>query len=163
MKKMICFGIVLLVFLCACKKPVRYSVIPKIRFISFEKLQQEKGKLTFYFQDGDGDIGLDDWQTMPPYNYNFFCSYYEKQNGVFVKVDSILDPKGEMYPFNLNARIPRLSTLPEESIDGEIAIVFSPSYFDSFSPYSDTVSLEFYILDRQLNKSNVEQVTIIRK
>lgn len=160
MKKILCFGLLLTVFLCTCKKPVRYSDIPEIKLISFEKLPQDAGYLVFYFQDGEGDIGLDDWAISPPFEYNFFCDYFEKQNNVFVKIDSIKNFKGEMIPFNLNGRIPRLSSLPEESINGEIRLTM-PNYRDPYSEY-DTTQLKFYIVDRKLNKSNTEKVNIIR-
>jgi len=161
MKKIIYFGIIIATFLCACRKPEKFPVIPEIRFIGFAKYQnaqiQDGAILAFYFQDGDGDIGLNSRDIHPPfdtssiYYYNFFCDYYEKQNGVFVKNDSI----------NLNARIPRLSQLPEESINGEIYITM-PYYYDPFSPYNDTIQLKFYIVDRKLNKSNIEEANMIR-
>jgi hypothetical protein len=171
MKKIVCFLILIVVVLSACKKPVRYSDIPKIEFISINKYQDEMIKdgamLTFSFQDGNGDIGLNNNDTFPPFNpkstyyYNFFCDYYEKQNGVFKKIDSI-EVNGKMLPFNLNARIPRLSYLPEESINGEIYLIM-PFYYDTSSPYNDTIGLTFYIVDRKLNKSNMEEVTVIRR
>jgi len=161
MKKIIYFGIVFIIFLCACRKPVVYSDIPEIKFINFEKINQTNGLLTFYFQDGEGDIGLDSWEINPPFDYNFFCDYYEKRHGAFVKIDSIEDFKGELIPFILNGRIPRLSRLAKESINGEIYYALLP-YCDEFSPYTDTVRLEFYIVDRKLNKSNIEKIVVIR-
>ena len=163
MKKIVCFSIILIVFLCACRKPEVYSDIPEIKLISFEKLNQEEGRLIFYFQDGDGDIGLDSWETDPPFDYNFFCDYYEKQNGIFVKIDSAEISPGKITPFNFNGRIPRLSTLPKESINGEIYYKLSPSYYLPFSPYNDTIQLKFYIVDRKLNKSNVEEVVVFHR
>jgi hypothetical protein len=168
MKKIIGFIIIWAVLLCACKKPVRYSDIPEIKFISFEKLNDKEGSLTFYFQDGDGDVGLNNYDTYPPfdtssiYHYNFFCDYYEKQHGVFIKIDSVENHIGKMIPFNFNARIPRLSDLPEESINGEIYYTISPRYYDTSSPYNDTIQLKFYIVDRKLNKSNTQEVIIVR-
>ena len=162
MKKIICFGIALIVFLCACRKPERFPIIPEIKLISFEKYQATDtimgAILTFYFQDGDGDLGLNSEDSYSPfdtgsiYQYNFFCDYYEKQNGIFVEVK---------FPIPLHARFPRLSYLPEESISGEINMTM-PSYFDMSSPY-DTTKIKFYIVDRKLHHSNIEEATIIRK
>ena len=115
MKKILFFGILLPFFLYACKKPVKYSDIPEIRFISFEDINGAEGLLTFYFQDGEGDIGLP--ETAPPSEFNFFCDYYEKQHGVFVKIDSVEALDGKKSAVNFNGRIPRLSNLPEESIN----------------------------------------------
>jgi len=171
MKKIICFGVIVTVFLCGCRRPVEFSVVPEIKFIQFEQNnpKENEGTLVFYFQDGDGDIGLNGTDVYPPFNlgaiyyYNFFCDYYEKQNGVFVKIDSVETDKG-FEPFNFNGRIPRLSDVfGGESISGEIVHIISPYYYDIFSPYSDTIQLKFYIVDRNLNHSNIEEVIIIRK
>jgi hypothetical protein len=146
---------------------VQYSDIPEIKFISFEEINQTEGILVFYFQDGEGDIGLNDTDLYPPfdtasiYYYNFFCDYYEKQNGIFVKIDSVETPQG-IKPLNFNGRIPRLSQLPLESINGEIYYTISPSYYNPLSPYNDTIQLQFYIVDRKLNKSNIETANLIR-
>jgi len=159
MKKAFYFGIIIVVFLCACRRPVKYSDIPEIKFISFEKLNSEDGILTFYFQDGEGDIGLEAWETKPPFDYNFFCDYYEKQNGIFEKIDSIVDSQGKTIAYHLNGRIPRLTKLPEESINGEIYLKMVP--YREETPF-DTIKLSFYIVDRKLNRSNVEEVVVIR-
>jgi hypothetical protein len=151
----------MVVVLCGCKKPVIYSDIPNIKFISIVKYQDTYVKdgaiLAFSVQDGEGDIGLNDTDTYPPfdtlsvYYYNFFCDYYEKRNGFFEKIE---------LPGNLNARIPRLSNLSKESIHGEIYVTM-PFYYDHTSPYKDTIQLKFYIVDRKLNQSNVEEVIVI--
>jgi len=170
MKKIIWLAIITAFFLFACKKPFIYSDIPEIKFISFEKYKDfitindtlipeevNGGILTFYFQDGKGDIGLNGNDTFPPFDgkspfhHNFICEYYEKQNGDYVKIDSIED-KDKMIPYNFNARIPRLSYLPEESINGEITLNMISYYRTSIY---DSIKLEFYILDRKLNKSNL--------
>ncbi|MCL2245564.1 MAG: hypothetical protein FWC10_00385 [Lentimicrobiaceae bacterium] len=164
MKKITSFVIATCICFCACKRPVQYSEIPEIKFISFEQLSQTAGLLTLYFQDGDGDLGLDRNDTYPPFDnssiyfYNFFCDYYEKQNGVFIKIDSTETNIG-LTPFNLHARFPRLSSLPEESINGDIFLKLTP--YRIKTPF-DTIQLKFYIVDRKLNHSNVEEIVVIR-
>ena len=153
MKNNLFFILIISLFFITCRRPVQYSDIPEIKFISFDIHNQTDGMLTYYFQDGDGDIGLYEFETNPPFDFNFFCDCYEKRDGMFEKV---------IFPdttFNLNARIPRLSDLSEESINGEIAHLMVP-YRDN-SPY-DTVKLSFYIVDRKLNHSNVEEVIVVR-
>ena len=165
MKKFTCFIILFCVFLGACKKPVQYPEIPEIKFVSFETLSQTNGLLAYYFQDGNGDLGLDEADLYPPfdttsiYYYNFFCDCYEKQNGIFVKIDST-EANGVSKPFCINARFPRLSKLSKESINGELYHKMVP--YREESPY-DTVKLVFYIVDRALNHSNVEEVIVIRR
>jgi len=160
MKKIICFGIIVAVFFCGCRRPEEYSNIPEIKFISFEKYQAADSTigaiLTFYYQDGDGDLGLDETDIYPPFNfgsiyhYNFFCDYYEKQNGIYVKIET---------PFPFHARFPRLSNLSEESISGELYIKMPYYFTDS---HYDTTQIKFYIVDRKLNQSNTEEAIIIR-
>jgi hypothetical protein len=151
--------------LCTCQGPEPYSDIPEIKFIGAEYFADTtyifghadpiiyyNALLAFYFQDGEGDLGLDERDLIhppfntSPYNYNLFIDVYEKQNGNFVKSDE-----------SFNAKFPRLSHTPEESINGEIyhAII---SCFNRF----DTIQLKFYIVDRKLNKSNVEETIVIR-
>lgn len=142
-----------LLFIYSCRREPQFSKVPYISFVSFEKYEQENGKdnlgrLTFHFQDGDGDIGLNVTDVQPPfdstsvYHHNFFCNYYEKQNGEFVKID---------LPLSQNARIPRLSDLESESIEGEISLDLNIN--NPFSPY-DTIRFDFYIVDRALNHSD---------
>lgn len=139
--------------LSACHREEKFPVEPAISFVSFEKIDDgsavdNKGKLTIHFQDGDGDIGLNENDTMPPFNrdsiyhYNFFIDYYEKQNGDYVLVE---------LPLSNNARIPRLSNSVPESIEGNISIEL---YINNFlSPY-DTIRFSCYIVDRALHHSN---------
>lgn len=149
-----CFWLfaVMCILFASCKKEEKYPVIPHIEFLSLEDIRSESSgmdvRLTFKFQDGDGDIGLDEDDTDSPfdtasvYYYNCFISYFEKQNGEFVKVE---------LPSTLNMRIPRLSDYDEESIEGEIYLdMYANNPFSTF----DTIRYELYIVDRALNRSN---------
>ncbi len=136
----------------ACKKPEKFSEIPAIEFVSLEPSEDVSDGtdvcLIFKFQDGDGDIGLDEYDTQAPfdtssiYYYNCFITYFEKQNGEFVEVET---------PSTLNMRIPRLSDNTPESISGEIMLNLFAN--NPFSPY-DTICYELFIVDRALNHSN---------
>lgn len=147
--------IVLVIMICfsACKPEEKYSIIPAISFVSFEKIDEgtgvdNKGTLTIHFQDGDGDIGLNVADTLPPFNkdsiyhYNFFITYFEKQHGEYVEVE---------LPMSNNARIPRLSDAVPESIEGDISIDL---YINNVKSKFDTIRFECYIVDRELHKSN---------
>jgi len=141
----------ILLILSSCRKFEEYPIIPYIEFVSFAKIYNDtlyvydKAYLTISFTDGDGDIGLEQSDTLPPYDYNFFISYFEKQNGEFVEL--ILDPP-------LNARIPILTPSgTNKSIKGEI----EDEIFLNYTSQYDTIRIEVYILDRALHKSNVIQ------
>lgn len=139
--------------LCSCHHREKYSEVPYIEFVRIEKVDDGTGvdnqaNLVFHFQDGDGDIGLNDADTTGRFSkdsvfyYNFFIDYYEKQNGEWVLVE---------LPTPLHARIPRLSDNVPESIEGEITILtFINNYF---SPY-DTIKLSCCLYDRALHQSN---------
>jgi hypothetical protein len=155
MKKLI-FGMVILllsVLLIGCRHEEKYSIIPYIEFLSLEKVDNGTGHdsqatLTIRFQDGDGDIGLDDRDKNPvfavdsPYYYNFFIDFYEKQQGEWVKID---------LPTPLHARIPHLSEDVPESIEGKLSIL---TFINNPMSSYDTVRLSCYLVDRALHHSD---------
>jgi hypothetical protein len=139
----------------ACIKRPDYPVQPVITFEEFRSFNNDTAWFIFSFTDGDGDIGLLPEETEPPYKYNFFMNYYEKQNGTFVKIEPEI-------PFFY--RIPYLT--PEgriKTLEGEV-IVRMNTYFDNLSPH-DTIKFDAYLLDRALNKSNVIETPeiVVRK
>jgi hypothetical protein len=158
MKKYIYFLFLCAIFLLfSCKKKEPFSEIPAISFVSFSKINDgsgsdNQGKLTIAFQDGDGDLGLDEGDINPPfdtssvYYYNFFVDYYKKQNGEFVLLSTMSDSR--------HARFPRLSDDVPESIEGELSVTLYINTYD-FSTVYDTLKLECFIVDRALNHSNV--------
>jgi hypothetical protein len=140
----------------SCIKRPEYPEEPIITFEDFIRFGNDSAWFIFSFTDGDGDVGLLPGETEPPYDYNFFMNYYEKQNGVFVKVDPDI-------PFSY--RIPYLT--PEgriKTLEGEVIVRIPFIYFDNLSPY-DTIKYDAYILDRSLKKSNVIETPemVVRK
>jgi hypothetical protein len=143
-----------LLLLIACTPDPDYPIEPSIEFVSFTKVQNntgidDKGTLEISFIDGDGDIGLSEYDTDPPYDtasiyyYNFFITYYEKQHGVYVKVD---------LPLTNDSRIP-LTPPAEEGLPlkGDIDIdLYINNPFSTF----DTIKFDAYIVDRALHESN---------
>lgn len=138
----------------SCTKTEEYPIEPLIEFENFYKIANnfgvdEKGVLVISFTDGDGDIGLETWDTLPPYNYNgqyyynIIIDYYEKRNGVWELIE---------LPLTNNARIPYVDAdLPEKGIRGNIEVEL---YINNvLSPY-DTIKFSTYIYDRALNQSN---------
>lgn len=153
MKKLLLIGILPLL-LCGCPRPKPFSEIPYIEFVGFEKVDDGTGvdnqaNLTVHFQDGDGDVGLNDADTTGVfskdslYYYNFFIDYYEKQHGEWVLVE---------LPTPLHARIPRLSENLPESIEGDITIL---TYINNYFSTYDTIKLSCCLVDRALHRSNV--------
>lgn len=155
MKKLVLVVLLVLIFGQSCKKEEKFAIEPAISFVSFVKLDDGSGvdnlgQLTIHFQDGDGDLGLNDSDLQPPfdtsslYYYNFFIDYYRKENGEFVLMD-LGDER--------HARFPRLSNTLPESIEGDISINLYINTLDPSTQF-DTMQLSCYIVDRALHKSN---------
>lgn len=146
----------------SCKQDPQFPDTPQISFLAFDQVKDVSGKdssgvLRLSFTDGDGDIGLTAADTFAPYNkgsvyyFNFFISYYEKQNGNWVKIVIPGFPPGSDTLSN-NSRIPYLT--PEgqnKALEGEIQMSLFTN--NPFSPY-DTIKYEVTIADRALNRSN---------
>lgn len=143
----------------SCQKKEDFPDIPHIEYESFLKIRNsqdidEKGILEFSFTDGDGDIGLYSWDTVAPYDYNLFITYFEKQNGEFKEVVLTYYNKitQEYDTINFNARIPIINSSGESKpFKGKVEIeLFINNYFSDF----DTIRFDAYIKDRALNESN---------
>lgn len=153
------FLLAAMLMLGACMEREEYPPEPIIQFKAFYKLVDgsgidNRGILEFTYTDGDGDIGLYDYDTIPPYDYNLFVKYYEQQNGVFKEVFlTYEDPfTGDIDTVNLNARIPILTpTGKNKAIKGTIQDTL---FINNYESHYDTVKFEVYIKDRALNESN---------
>lgn len=144
----------LIITLSFCRKPEQFPIEPKIEFVSLTKIPtingvDDKGILTISFTDGDGDVGLSESDTLPPYDtssvyyYNFFIDYFEKQNGTYTKVN---------LPFSINSRIPVLNSSGNtKPLKGTIEMELFIN--NILSPY-DTIRFECSICDRALHMSN---------
>ena len=165
----------LLLVVCACQKPVEYPIEPKIAYEGFTYLMNPdstfsgEGVISFSYTDGDGDLGLDDSDTLPPfgfhdtYYYNLVVDYLKSENGVFVKTP-LLSPHVPTSPddtlvlydtVTFNARFKRLRDSEEpKAISGSMD--YKLTVQNPFSP-NDTVKFEIRILDRALHESNVIQ------
>lgn len=167
--------LVLALAVCSCQKPVEYPIEPKIAYEGFTYLMNPdstfsgEGIISFSYTDGDGDLGLDDSDTLPPFGfrdahyYNMVIDYLKCENGVFVRTP-LLSPHVPTTPddtlvlydtVTFNARFHRLRDNDDpKAISGTMdykLIVQNP-----LSP-NDTIKFEIRILDRALHESNVIQ------
>ena len=165
----------LMLVVCACQKQVEYPIEPKITYEGFTYLMNPdstfsgEGIISFSYTDGDGDLGLDESDTLPPfgfhdtYYYNMVVDYLKSENGVFVKTP-LLSPHVPTSPddtlvlydtVTFNARFKRLRDSEEpKAISGSMD--YKLTVQNPFSP-NDTVKFEIRILDRALHESNVIQ------
>ena len=146
------------VFSFSCLKTEDYSVEPQISFKNYvigstTDILGNPAKvvaLTFSFTDGDGDIGLGDGDTLPPfdtkgnYYYNLCTTKYKKTNGIFTEVAE--------NPELRNYRIQPLPSIQnKKAIKGDIEI--KSKVYQSTG--KDTLKYTLFIYDRALHKSNV--------
>lgn len=138
------------VLLSGCLKTEEFPTTPAIAFKSFEFFG-DSASLVVSFTDGDGDVGLDASDNIPPYDtssvyyYNFFLHYSEKVNNIWQDVE---------FEEPIYYRIPRITpTGQNKALEGEIAVAIDP--FPLFiTGNSDTVRYSIEMVDRALNRSN---------
>ncbi len=150
----------IIIYFQGCRSDHEYPMEPVLKFVDFIFVEEtegivEQGILVLEFTDGDGDIGLGQADTLPPFNYgggnyhNFFIYLYTVQNGKYVPV---------VFPdtsFNFHSRIPRIEfNGNSKAIKGEIEYRFDMLIMKPFLE-SDTIMIETWITDRAFNKSNI--------
>ena len=166
-------SILVVLAVISCKRMEEYPVEPVITFIDFEKIFNvtdsiyDRGILKFEFTDGDGDLGLEDRDTFPPFNpgskyyYNLIIDYFEVRNGVETPVPlTFYNSETEQFDtVYLSARFPLLTPKGiNKAISGDIYdTLFIYNYYSDF----DTLFLKFRIVDRALHESNVEKTPYI--
>ena len=170
MKKQLLIGLLFLaVAAMSCQKKVEYPVEPKIAYVGFtyifnaDSTFSGEGIVAFSYTDGDGDLGLDDGDTLPPFGptdahyYNMVIDYLKCVNGEFVKTP-LLSWNAQTQSFDtvsFNARFHRLRDNDEpKAISGTMEYALPVQ--NPFSP-NDTIKFEIRILDRALHESNVIQ------
>jgi hypothetical protein len=150
----IVFVIIIIASLDSCQKIVQLSAIPYIRFNNFAIFdttdilgnQSKGGRLNFYFEDGDGDLGLPVPAEVQTDTSNLFFTLYRKIGGVMVPA-SAGDP---LYPSPYT--IPYMVRVGQnKNLKGTIVVTFLYLFY---SP-GDTIMYDFYIKDRALHESNV--------
>lgn len=109
------------------------------------------GLLTFYFEDGDGDLGLDPPKVPGDPSSNLFLKLYRQKNGKFV----LVTPGEPLYPEEL--RIPFLEPGGQNKIlKGTMEVTL---LYLLYNPH-DTLYYDFWIRDRAGNESNTEKTCI---
>jgi hypothetical protein len=145
------------VVFASCLKTADLPVEPRITVKSIAQVNgstqlDDTLTLTIGFTDGDGDIGLDDTYSAPPFDSasfyfnNLFFDPEKLVNGSWVPVPQwpyyyrvkVLTPGGQ-----------------NKALDGEIAIALDGSFFP-FPPIlaGDTVRFRVRLFDRALHQSN---------
>lgn len=146
--------IIALLTLGSCTKIEHLSPVPSISFTSFTIFdttdilgnESKAGRLKFYFEDGDGDLGLKVPSGGEADSTNLFFTLYRKTNGVMEPAN----PGDPLYPSPY--RIPYMVRLGQNKIlRGTVSVTFLYLFY---SP-TDTIQYDFYIKDRALHESNI--------
>ena len=138
-----------IIALLSCRKESVFSEIPFVEYRSHEFLFDSNIgldllALTLYFTDGDGDIGLNDGDTLPPFDRStrFFNNLWVEL--YVVKNAEIIDT------FNFDGRIPNLTPAGQnKTLEGEIEYRLT---IGGFAP-GDSVLIGFQLVDRARNVS----------
>lgn len=150
----------MMIFL-ACSKEEPSEVVPSIQYLGYEKFQNGLGKdslivVRFSFEDGDGDLGYGEGDTLPPfqindpYFYNLHADFYGISGGN--KVYYIDAFSGDTIRYNQ-----RLNSLtPEGKFKGisgvmELRVDFTLLLLSGHDP--EKVQLELWLNDRALHES----------
>lgn len=146
-----------LIILGSCRKIVHLPAVPHIEFTNFQIFdttdilgnKTKGGRLKFYFEDGDGDLGL----NTPSGNQsdtakNVYLTLFKKTDGNMLPATEI-DP---LLP-SPYYRIPFMERLGQNKIlKGTISVTFLYLYYSIEK--NDTIRYDLYIQDRALNESN---------
>jgi hypothetical protein len=156
---------ILIGLLSSCFKKEEYPIEPVITYDSY-KFIGDSLELTFNFTDGDGDLGLNDNDTLTPYDtssffqYNLYIHYFEKndlvgwENGLNLAGDTVI------FPYRIE---PILTNGKAKGIKGKMEVNLSHLYYNPLSMESDTIKYTIQLIDKALNKSNIiESAVIIR-
>jgi hypothetical protein len=144
---------VLILATSSCLKIETLPPEPRIEYRSFDVFDTIDilgnhalgGRLKFYFEDGDGDLGMNPPSGDVPDTNNLFITLYRKKGGIW-HLGADNDP---LKPSDY--RIPYMVREGQNKIlKGVISVTFLYLFY---TPY-DTIRYDFYIVDRANNASN---------
>lgn len=151
----------LLILLGSCGPIEKLPPEPSIEFRTFALFDTidilgnpaRAGKLTFYFEDGDGDLGLTAPDSIPSSSEdNLFLQLFRKTGGVF----ELAPPSDPLYPSNY--RIPYLNAPGQNKIlMGTIDLTIIYFIYND----TDTLYYDFWIKDRSGNESNTASTCVV--
>lgn len=161
MKKYFSIAFLLIIIsIASCKKIEKLPDEPRVEFRSFSVFdstdmlgnQVKAGKLTFYFEDGDGDLGLPVPDNTSSDTTNLFLTLFRKTDGIFNEAASS-DP---LYPSSY--RIPYMETPGQNKIlRGTIDVTMMYFFYNK----TDTLYYDFWVEDRQGHLSNTDSTCVV--
>ena len=173
MKKILVVLILALLALAACQKKPEYPIEPKITYDGLAYLMNADSTMTgevilrIGYTDGDGDLGLDDADTLYPFGpndphyYNLLIDYLKWDGAAFVETPLLSwNQQTQSYDtISFNARFKRLVFNDEEKPISGI-IEYTMMVYNPVSP-DDTIKFRVHIIDRALHESNTIETDAI--
>jgi hypothetical protein len=159
-RKLIFLVLPAIILIGSCHKIAEISPIPSIKYTSFTIFDTtdilgndlKGGKLRFHFEDGDGDIGLNEPVSELYDSTDLFFTLYRKIDGVMVPA-ATNDP---LFPSPY--RIPYMEPQGQDKVlRGTISVTFMYLFYEP----TDTIKYDFYLKDRGNHKSNVASTSEI--
>lgn len=149
--------------IASCLPQPVYPDEPAIEFLTFTVDSTDNAVLALHFTDGDGDLGLDQTDTLPPFcqtcehHFNLRCEYDELRDGEWTHIE--LNPLEGQVPFYY--RVPRVEpTGTNPALSGVIEIDMNTWKLQS---EYDTLRFRIVLEDRSLNLSNEDTTHTILK
>ena len=152
---------------------MEYPIEPKITFDGLSYLMNADSTLTgeviltIGYTDGDGDLGLDDADTLYPFGpndphyYNLIIDYLKWDGTAFVETPLLSwnqqSQSFDTVSFNARFKLPVFND-EENAISG--IIEYTMMVFNPLSP-NDTIKFRAHILDRALHESNTIETDAI--
>jgi hypothetical protein len=138
----------------ACLPDPSFPDEPVLSYVGFDPEGESGRRLILHFTDGDGNVGLDQNDTLPPFctscehHQNLKCEYDELRNGEWTHIPLI--PEAGQVPFYY--RVHRVSPSgTDPSQNGTIEVDMSTWYLPTAH---DTLRFRVTLEDRDLNRSN---------
>ena len=134
----------------------KLDLIAENRIMNLELNYDSLIQFWFFYEDVDGDIGLDESDTLGdfafgrPNFYNFFCYLYTLENDSWT---SVLNPFNPSETMVFHERFPNLTPSGNDKrLSGELELNI-PARPNGLR--LDTIRFEMQLMDRSLHKSNI--------
>ena len=154
------FKLLVLLGICvsvsSCYKEPEFSLTPQISFENIEKevridlftgANKDSVVIAVKFQDGDGDLGLNEAQkaiAQQNNEYNYLIKTFRKKNGVFDEVSSLISLSGFFPSLKNDDKVGPIEGL----------LYYTVEFPHPFTPKNDTLMFEVQLRDRAGNFSN---------
>lgn len=144
--------VLLMVLAASCRKEEKFPMQPVLTKITIDQYDRNSFHIITGYTDGDGDIGLTDADTLPPYDksskyyHDYFCTFSQMTNGNWSVINFVIP-----YYYRLPLLTPKQRN---KNIKGDISVDVKNFLSPVTNGVADTFRVDVYIVDRALHQSN---------